>query len=73
MVRIKFTARPRTPVISPKFTLMASKDATTVSTERRETSAEKSEESLVHVDGSDKKINLKAPATAKLPPTMANV
>jgi hypothetical protein len=73
MVRIKFTARPRTPVVSPKFTPMASKDAAAVSTERRETSAEKPEEFLVDVDGSDKKINLKAPATAKLPPTTTNV
>jgi hypothetical protein len=52
---------------------MASKDAAAVSTERRETSAEKPEEFLVDVDGSDKKINLKAPATAKLPPTTTNV
>jgi hypothetical protein len=47
MVHIKFTARPQTPIVSPKFTPMASKHAATISTERRETSAEKPEESLV--------------------------
>jgi hypothetical protein len=47
MVRIKFTAHPRTPVISPKFMPIASEDAAMVSMERRETSAEKLEESLV--------------------------
>jgi hypothetical protein len=47
MVRIKFTARPRTPVISPKFLPMASGDAPEISVEQRETSADHPEESMV--------------------------
>jgi hypothetical protein len=46
MVRIKFTARPRTPVVSPKFAPMASNDVLEVSTKQRETSANHLEESL---------------------------
>jgi hypothetical protein len=46
MVHIKFTACPRTSVVSPKFVPMASKDAAKVSMERSETSAKQPEESL---------------------------
>jgi hypothetical protein len=45
MVRIKFTARPRTPVVSPKFGSMASDEALEASTEHRETLTEQLEES----------------------------
>jgi hypothetical protein len=38
MVRIKFTARPRSPILSPKFGSMASDEVLKVSTEQRETS-----------------------------------
>jgi hypothetical protein len=47
MVRIKFTARPRTLVVSPKFASMALDNAPEVSTEQRETSSEQPEDSLV--------------------------
>jgi hypothetical protein len=38
MVRIKFTARPCTSAVSPKFGSMASNEALKASTEHRETS-----------------------------------
>jgi hypothetical protein len=47
MVHIKFTARLRTPVVSPKFASMASDNAPVVSTEQRETFIEKPKDSLV--------------------------
>jgi hypothetical protein len=47
MVRIKFTACPRTPVVSPKSTSMVSDEAPKISTEQRETSIEQPKESLV--------------------------
>jgi hypothetical protein len=40
MVLIKFIARPRTPVVSPRFVPMASKDSGDVSVGRRGSSAE---------------------------------
>jgi hypothetical protein len=40
MVRIKFTAHPRTPVVLPRFASMVLEDAPAVSTEHRESSAE---------------------------------
>jgi hypothetical protein len=46
MVRIKFTTRPRFPVVSPKFGSMASDEALKVSAEQRETSIEQLEGSL---------------------------
>jgi hypothetical protein len=46
MVRIKFTARPRSPVVSPKFGLMAWDRALEDSAEQRETSTEQLEQSL---------------------------
>jgi hypothetical protein len=45
MVRIKFTARPCTPAVSPKFGSMASSEALEASTEHREISIEQLEES----------------------------
>jgi hypothetical protein len=45
MVHIKFTARPCTPIVSPKFGSMASDEALEASTEHRETSTEQLEES----------------------------
>jgi hypothetical protein len=47
MVRIKFTACSRTPIVSPKFALMASNDAPKVSMGQRESSTEQPEDSLV--------------------------
>jgi hypothetical protein len=47
MVSVKFTARPQTSVVSPKFSSMALDYAPEVSVEQRETSAERSEDSLV--------------------------
>jgi hypothetical protein len=47
MVRIKFTTRPRTPVVSPKFASMALDNAPDVSMEQSETSSEQLEDSLV--------------------------
>jgi hypothetical protein len=47
MVRVKFTARPRTRVVSPKFSPMASGDAPEISVEQRETSPDQPTESLV--------------------------
>jgi hypothetical protein len=46
MVRIKFTACPRSPVVSPKFGSMASDRALEDSAEQRETSTEQLEQSL---------------------------
>jgi hypothetical protein len=40
MVRIKFTARPRTPIVSPRFSPMDSETATNTSIEHRESSTE---------------------------------
>jgi hypothetical protein len=45
MVHIKFTTRPRTPIVSPKFGLMASDEALEASTEHREISTKQLEES----------------------------
>jgi hypothetical protein len=45
MVCIKFIARQRTPVVSPKFGLMASDKALEASTEHKETSTKWLEES----------------------------
>jgi hypothetical protein len=45
MVRIKFTARPRTPIVSPKFGSMASDEVLGASMEHREISTEQLEES----------------------------
>jgi hypothetical protein len=47
MVRIKFTARPRTPVVSSEFESMASDEAPEISTRQRETSTEQQEEYLM--------------------------
>jgi hypothetical protein len=47
MVHIKFTARSRTPIVSPNFALMALEDAAAISTERRESSTEQPDMSLV--------------------------
>jgi hypothetical protein len=47
MVRIKFTARPRTLIVSPKFSLMASDETPEISAQPGETSADQLEESLV--------------------------
>jgi hypothetical protein len=47
MVSVKFTARPQTSVVSPKFSSMTLDYAPEVSVEQRETSAERSEDSLV--------------------------
>jgi hypothetical protein len=46
MVHIKFTARPRSPIVSPKFGLMCLDDALKVSAEQKETSTEQLEDSL---------------------------
>jgi hypothetical protein len=46
MVRIKFTARPPSSIVSPKFSLMASSEELEASVEQRETSTEQLEESL---------------------------
>jgi hypothetical protein len=46
MVRIKFSARPRTPVVSPRFSPMASEDAGDVSVGHRGSSAEQLDTSL---------------------------
>jgi hypothetical protein len=46
MVCIKFTAHPQSPIVSPKFVMMASDDAPEVSTEHRETYVEQLEDSL---------------------------
>jgi hypothetical protein len=46
MVRLKFTAHPRTPIISPRFAPMASKDVAEVSMEHTNISAEWPEECL---------------------------
>jgi hypothetical protein len=46
MVHIKFTACLRTPVVSPKFVLMASDDAIQISTEWKESPNEQPELSL---------------------------
>jgi hypothetical protein len=46
MVRIKFTAHPHSPIVSPKFGSMASDKALKVSAEQRETLIEGLEESL---------------------------
>jgi hypothetical protein len=45
MVRIKFTAHPRTPVVSPKFGLMALDEALEASAKHKETSTKQLEES----------------------------
>jgi hypothetical protein len=45
MVHIKFTTRPHTPTVSPKFGSMASDEALEASAEHREISTEKLEES----------------------------
>jgi hypothetical protein len=45
MVHIKFTARPRTPAVSPKFSSMASDEALIGSTRHKETSTKQVEES----------------------------
>jgi hypothetical protein len=47
MVHIKFIALLQTPIISPKFYLMASDGGLEVSIERRETSTEQLEDSVV--------------------------
>jgi hypothetical protein len=47
MVRVKFTAHPRTPIISPRFSPMALGNTPEVSVEQRESSAEQPEDSLV--------------------------
>jgi hypothetical protein len=47
MVLIKFTAPPRTLIISPKFLSIASDEAIELSLEQRETSTKQPEESLV--------------------------
>jgi hypothetical protein len=47
MVRIKFTARLQTPIISPSFSLMALEDAAAISMEHRESSVEQLDASLV--------------------------
>jgi hypothetical protein len=46
MVRIKFIAWQRSPIVSPKFCLMASDEALKVSVKQWETSTEQLEESL---------------------------
>jgi hypothetical protein len=46
MVCIKFTARPRSPVVSPMFCSMAFDEALEVSAEQRETLCEQLEQSL---------------------------
>jgi hypothetical protein len=46
MVRIKFTARPRTPVVSPRFSPMALETTTNTSVESRESSMEQPNTSL---------------------------
>jgi hypothetical protein len=46
MVRVKFIAHPRTPVVSPRFSLMASETAADTSAERRESSAEQPDTSV---------------------------
>jgi hypothetical protein len=46
MVHIKFTARPQTPIVSPKFASMALEDDAEVSTEQREISAGRLEGSM---------------------------
>jgi hypothetical protein len=43
MFCLKLDTRPRTPIVSPKFVSMASKDAAKVSMEQRETSVEEPE------------------------------
>jgi hypothetical protein len=45
MVRIKFTAHPRTPVVSPKFGSMALDEALETSAKHKETSTKQLEES----------------------------
>jgi hypothetical protein len=45
MFRIKFTARPHTPTVSPKFDLMAFDEVLEASAEHREISTEQLEES----------------------------
>jgi hypothetical protein len=45
MVRIKFTARPRNPIVPPKFGLMASEEALEASAKHKATSTEQLEES----------------------------
>jgi hypothetical protein len=47
MICIKFTARPQTLIVSPKFASMASNGTPEVSTKLREASTERPEESLV--------------------------
>jgi hypothetical protein len=47
MVHIKFTARPRISIVSPKFASMSLRDATKVSAEHRKTLAGQLDESLV--------------------------
>jgi hypothetical protein len=47
MVHIKFTARPRPPIVLPKFAPVAWDDAIGVSTEQRESLAKQPKESLV--------------------------
>jgi hypothetical protein len=46
MVCIKFTARSRTPIVSPKFSLMTSDEAPEVSAQPGETLTDQPEESL---------------------------
>jgi hypothetical protein len=48
MVHIKFTSRPRTSIVSPKFASMALDNAPEVSTEQREISFEQPKDSLVN-------------------------
>jgi hypothetical protein len=45
MVRIKFTAHPHTPIVSPKFGSMASDEVLEASVEHKEISTEQLEES----------------------------
>jgi hypothetical protein len=45
MVRIKFVARPHTPIVSPKFGSMGSDEVLDASTEHREILTEQLEES----------------------------
>jgi hypothetical protein len=84
MVCIQFTARLRTPIVSPKFVLMTLDDAIKVSMEQRETSAEQLEGSLVGQQivtsmevASEKmlsligRVTLVTLATVRLPPTTA--
>jgi hypothetical protein len=53
MVRIKFTVHPRTPVVSPKFSLMASNRATEITVQPGETSADQPEEYLADQQSGD--------------------